>query len=563
MKKLLLFVTAALLSAVSYAQRPYGSIDDVENNPYLKQRMVRETGNLQLPQNGFTPKRAMRDVVDGQEPIFDQPDGELMLMRRSGIDYLPVWGTPAPADYTEKGTYVVKGTDGCYYFKNIVTNMCNGGTWVKGTVDDGIIEIETGQISCQLWYYGTLYTYFLFALHEVEATGYDWDGNEYTYTTYDIDWDMDKIMFRIEDDGTISSLDDQIMVGAVQSDDLVWPGYGDINSTFYPFDETPQTLPENLQMDSYILAYSPYLSDVSQQQVQGAIEGNKFYVTGFSAHYPEVVAVLDIEGDKAVLKSNQFVGVDPQYSTLDYLVACTYLEEEDEWGWKTIYTYETEQTEFAYDAENKRFVNDTEGFVLNAGTVGISSHETYLLPTFYYFEEKAAVPANPEWLAFSAYNEEWNWGWAQFYVYPNDVNGTYILPDKLFYRVYLDDQLLTIDTDFIASYDADPTTDLPYEYNCYDIVASGTMHVLYFCRGGFDRIGVQAVYRGGGEEKVSEIVYFEEPNGIRQTTEGQKVEHVTYYDLSGRRLAAPVKGLCIQVTTMSDGSVKTNKMWMR
>lgn len=239
MRKITLLFAVLLMAAVSYAQRPYGNIDDVEQHPYLKQRVVKDAGNLKLPQKDFTPKRAMRDVVDEQEPIFDQPEGELMLMRRSGTDYLPVYGSPAPADYTEKGTYVVKGTDGCYYFKNIVTNMCNGGTWVKGTVDDGIIEIETGQISCQLWYYDVLYTYVLFALHEVEATGTDWQGNEYTYTTYDIDWDMDKIMLKIEDDGTITSLDDKVMVGAVQSDDLVWPGYGDINSTFYPFDETP------------------------------------------------------------------------------------------------------------------------------------------------------------------------------------------------------------------------------------------------------------------------------------------------------------------------------------
>ena len=174
MRKITLLFAALFMAAVSYAQRPYGNIDDVEQHPYLKQRVVKDAGNLKLPQKDFSPRRAMRDVVDGQEPIFDQPEGELMLMRRSGTDYLPVYGSPAPADYTEKGTYVVKGTDGCYYFKNIVTNMCNGGTWVKGTVDDGIIEIETGQISCQLWYYDVLYTYVLFALHEVEATGTDW-----------------------------------------------------------------------------------------------------------------------------------------------------------------------------------------------------------------------------------------------------------------------------------------------------------------------------------------------------------------------------------------------------
>ena len=101
MRKITLLFAALLMAAVSYAQRPYGNIDDVEQHPYLKQRVVKDAGNLKLPQKDFTPKRAMRDVVDGQEPIFDQPEGELMLMRRSGTDYLPVYGSPAPADYTE------------------------------------------------------------------------------------------------------------------------------------------------------------------------------------------------------------------------------------------------------------------------------------------------------------------------------------------------------------------------------------------------------------------------------------------------------------------------------
>ena len=58
---------------------------------------------------------------DHQACLFVQPEGELQLMRRSGVDYLPVWGSPAPAEYTEKGTYVVKGTDGNYYFKNFIS----------------------------------------------------------------------------------------------------------------------------------------------------------------------------------------------------------------------------------------------------------------------------------------------------------------------------------------------------------------------------------------------------------------------------------------------------------
>ena len=210
-----LFTLALLLSFVvscALAQSPYGNIDD-KNDAYIKsrqERVIKE--NVRFADKAVTPShRFMANAPEELDPsLFEQPEGMLQLMRRSGTDYLPVWGSPSAADYTEKGTYVVVGADGNYYFKNFVTNMCNGGTWIKGEFDGSVITVKMGQICAQLWYdngaTNQLYTYYLCALKAQEATGVDWYGNEYTYTEYVPDMDVEEIKFNVEADGTVPSL---------------------------------------------------------------------------------------------------------------------------------------------------------------------------------------------------------------------------------------------------------------------------------------------------------------------------------------------------------------------
>ena len=169
--KTTLFLLASLLTASMFAQSPYGDIQD-KDNTYVKARQTRIIKqDVRFANEAFTMAPKAEAPTELDSSLFVQPEGELQLMRRSGIDYLPVWGQPAPAEYQEKGTYVVKGADGNYYFKNFITNMCNGGTWIKGEVEGNVISVKTGQICTQLWYdngvTNSLYTYYLYALKAV------------------------------------------------------------------------------------------------------------------------------------------------------------------------------------------------------------------------------------------------------------------------------------------------------------------------------------------------------------------------------------------------------------
>lgn len=571
--KTTLFLLASLLTTSMFAQSPYGNIED-KGNAFINQRQTRTVNkNVRFADNAFTMalQHKAEAPTELDSSLFVQPEGELQLMRRSGTDYLPVWGQPAPADYEEKGTYVVKGTDGNYYFKNFVTNMCNGGTWVKGEVEGNVISVKTGQICTQLWYdngaTNEVYTYYLHGLKEQEEVGVDWEGNEYTYTVFVLDEDVTEIKFNIEADGTLTSQDGNLLYGGLEENEdgtYSWPGYGDMNCTFYPFDEEPQTAPEEVEFSDFVFSNYPYATDIEYRILEGGILDNVLYVKGLAQIIPEAVIKAQIDGDKARIETNQFLGVDQTYSTLVYLKPCSYTIETDEWGWSTIYTDEVSEMIMDYDAEACRFSNDELGLLINAGKMEVLTHEQYLRPTFYRFEETPATPSDPVWTQYYPYTEAdfGSWGYAGFNIYTLDVDDNYILPDKLFYTCYLDETPLVFSTEDYPELEEDMTV-IPYAFANNDIVAYKETHYVYFHRGDFDKFGVQTIYRGGGEERRSPIVYYAESGVDEAFDNNATVIETAYYDLQGHRHNGLNTGLNIVVMKYSNGTTKSTKVMVR
>ncbi len=571
--RLTFFLLASLMATSAFAQSPYETIQD-KDNVYVNGRqshVINQNVRLADKPVSFTLAPKAEAPTELDPSLFVQPEGELQLMRRSGVDYLPVWGQPAPANYEEKGTYVVKGTDGNYYFKNFVTNMCNGGTWIKGDVEGNVISVKTGQICAQLWYdngaTNELYTYYLYVLKGQEETGVDWNGNEYTYTVYVPDESVTEILFNIEPDGSITSQDSEQLYGGVEENEdgtYSWPGYGDMSCTFFPFDEEPQTAPDEVEFCDYIFSNYPYATDIAYRTLQGGILDGTFYIKGLAEIIPDGIVKATIEGDKAHIATNQFLGVDQTYSTLVYLKPCSYTIETDEWGWSTIFTDEVEEMVMDYDAEAYHFSNDELGLLINAGKMFISTHEQYLRPTFYKFEEKAATPASPEWLQYNPYTESeyYSWGFAGFNIFTWDVDNNYILPEKLFYTCYLDETPLVFTTQNYPDLEED-MTEIPYAFANNDIVASGEIHYVYFYTGDFNNFGVQTIYRGGGEDRRSPIIYYYHTGINEATATDAIVLETNYFDVSGHQQQGLKKGLNIVVMKYSDGTTKSAKIMVR
>ena len=111
---------------------------------------------------------------------------------------------------------------------------------------------------------------------------------------------------------------------------------------------------------------------------------------------------------------------------------------------------------------------------------------------------------------------------------------------------------------------------IPYSYtDGMDIAANGATHYwcIFFDTNDIDSVGVQMFYNGAGELRHSNLVWYSlveqhEAAGIN-ALEGNEsgVSSVAYFDLSGRRVAAPKQaGLYIKEVTYADGTKKGTKV---
>ena len=109
--------------------------------------------------------------------------------------------------------------------------------------------------------------------------------------------------------------------------------------------------------------------------------------------------------------------------------------------------------------------------------------------------------------------------------------------------------------------------EIPYNFSNYDIIGGGTTsRYIYFYTGDFEYFGVQTIYRGGGEERRSPIIYYPDggPTGLNELPSSDAtVVETTYLDLQGRQHNGLTEGINIVVVKYSDGTTKSAKIVVR
>ena len=77
------------------------------------------------------------------------------------------------------------------------------------------------------------------------------------------------------------------------------------------------------------------------------------------------------------------------------------------------------------------------------------------------------------------------------------------------------------------------------------------------------RIGIQVYYTVEGVRNASNIVYYEvfehNSSGVNEMITGKTVAAVKYYNMAGQEMREP-EGICIAVTTYTDGTIQTAKV---
>lgn len=240
------------------------------------------------------------------------------------------------------------------------------------------------------------------------------------------------------------------------------------------------TLPEGVEAMPYVMTY-----DGGSTPVNVAVDGNDVYFQGMSSYIPEAWVKGTKNGNTVTFPAMQYMGEYGSYGSS--------------------YFFYNGETVFTYDAEADTYSASGQVF----GVLADRYYDgNYTNPVIKPVVEKAATPANPEITALN----NGNYGWYfEFNVPLVDTNGEPLLASKLSYMIYTDIEgeiaPLTFTPDTHTKL-TENMTEIPYgfteSYDFYDTAIY--LNELYSAD--WNNLGIQSIYRGGGEENATEIQWY-------------------------------------------------------
>lgn len=561
MKKFTLSFIAALLAVFSASAQS----DPKPIQAFNPKTMARTMQQLPAGQ----PAARIARAADASTILFEQPEGTLydnMVASYGGYSMNWLYGL---MDVSTDGgmAKIVDGADGNVYIYNLPTSL-NAGSWVKAERAEGDTLVIHRQLIDQREGNDAVYDYYITKLV------WEWvdeEAGEGRFVEAQGDTDI-KLIFS---NGVLTSTEENIdpfvegnyAIGAVYTTDgekFTWEGATNWNIRFEALTDEPIQLPAGAELETITVSYSTPTGVSTADQVKCAFVGDDIYLLISGAYIKGTIS-----GDKVIFKSGQYLGI--YYGAYHlFFVGEHYFPIVDEATGNTQYGAELlDELVFDYDAANRSFKTD-EVFVINVGKQTTRLYLTALVaPYFYFFEEVPATPADPTITNYNATLSEYGYNALQFRIEATDTDGNFLVPEKLSWQAYIDDEPFIFTPDDYEGL-TEEMEEIPYGWydSNYDIYTS--FFTFYFEPA--KNVGIQTIYRGAGVERRSNIVYFDlatsqivtEPwnnteTGIASASTAA-TQAVTYFDAAGRKVNADAKGLVIKQVTLADGTLKTVKL---
>lgn len=496
-------------------------------------------------------------------PIINaQPEGKLHAnFYFSGESFVNMMGYEAQLPFDGIWGKIVEAPDNKTIYINNPIGAYYSDAWIKGERTTGdTIEVKLPQQFVHEEYDGMSNDAWLYKLVPVKV---EQDGE--TYTTFKPDSTSQTVKY-------VWCNDSIVLVNTTQDSKLLgmcteageWYGYGDYIQQYTVFDQQPVAPKDETKATQMSITY--YDSGQMYGRVKKAVrEGNDIYIAGLNENIPSGWAKGTISGNKATFSGHQYMGLDSVTASYAFFEPVSHnMVWDSEIGDSIESLTLADAITFAYDADKGTLSTDST-FVANQGYKMFNQVFTYDGATIEPWTEKAATPlaVDASTMSYMPFSEEYGYGLLAFAPSEFDADGYILDANKLYYSIYLDDDVLTIDPDEYKLFPYE-TTEIPFTYSdMLDFVNYAGMWQVYTFVTGIDRIGVQMIYKGGGEVRKSAITYIsatdEDPSAVSNVAQTGKVAGVTYTDLSGRRVSRPGKGLFIQTTRLADGTITTSK----
>lgn len=553
------FATSAATAQTSFPNAKY-RVSDKQTAERIAAKLGIKAFNPLTTGKAQQAKRLTKAQAEAEglpnDIILAQPEGTYHGdFYRTGQCFVNMFGeiVNIPSD-GNVGRVVVSDDNQTVYIKSIL-NSFDTDAWVKATRGTGdTLEIKLPQcVTLAEDDDEDTFDGYIFKMKTQKVT---YEGEQYTTFVPD---DDQTIKFVWNEDGIayVNSPKESKLIGLCYSDST-WTGFADYLSYFVPFHEQPVKPSDESQAQDYAMLYLDSGNE-SGRVVKVVNDGTNVYIGGLNDNLPDSWAKGTIKGDLIHFDSHQYMGIDPQLDCYTFFEPYS-IKEDEEYG--ELYTL-ADGIDFLYDDMSKTFLTDSL-FAVNKGRYSYNSIEAFESAMFAPWEDMAAAPMEVTDLSYEPYLEDMGCGYLTFAPYEFTANGDLLDANKIYYNIYLDDQVMTFYPDDYADL-SEPTTDIPFKYeDGEDIVNNAGLRVIKIFAEGFDRIGVQMVYTGGDAVSKSEIVYVDvnggdDPDAIHNATINGQPISTTFTDLSGRRIAKPTKGVYVKTVRYANGTVKAVK----
>jgi hypothetical protein len=551
MRRITMLVVLALFATATFAQvQPRMGVANLQKN---KVGMAQGTKSSLKFANLISANSASATMKAPKKAdiITDQPDGTLLdNLYRMGDSYYVFSGYLVAQHVDGAIGTLVEGSDGNLYMKSPFSQFPSTGwlTAEKGTGDTVVVKCPQPVYEQD----GTIYYADKMVLTTLD------DGSQ-TYVCDSLDNNM-KFVWK---DGNLTQYTEGVV--GLTNEAKQWTGYADYNMQFNKMTDEPVVADlGSATPEDYALIYHPTDTTLLGRIVSVAINGNTVYAKNLIDALPDSWIKGTIDGDKCTFLTKQYLGKDEIQGDHAYFMAGASKKVYDSYYNQIVDSfYFSNKIVFDYDATAKTLKSDSAMFA-NIGCNNLNAYTTFNRPEFKPYKDVAATPKDPEIIIFSDYDAQAGSGLILFNIFTMDKDGEFINPAKLYYNMYLDDEVMTLEPDEYTTL-TEPMTDIPYDYsNGVDVKCSDAIHLLMFYSTGFDKMGIQAVYKGGNEVRKSNIVYYV-ITGINNATAStaKNVKSVTYTDISGRKVSNPVRGLYIKTETYTDGTTNNSKVLVK
>lgn len=282
-------------------------------------------------------------------------------------------------------------------------------------------------------------------------------------------------------------------------------------------------------------------------------DGTYFYIQGLCPESPEIWVKAPLKDGKVVIPASTYFTntylMDP--NTYEYFMVQLFLTSATPEG------NALTDVVFDYDEEKGKLVS-TQPIFINANRRELAYVHYYDGMTITHIPDVAATPVDPSFAKQGGLDLVDTWSPKIHAVIKcADVEGNELLADKLYYSVWIEKDGEQQPLVFLSYYYwglFEDTAEIPYTLDDWDITRGGETITLYQEPDEiktWKRIGLQTIYYGGDQRNVSNIIWAENPaydgtTGIASVTDdASRKTNDVFYDLQGRRVDTPTRGLYI------------------